>query len=195
MTPMAMTEPATVSPLWRGRAGMIGLIVAEASLFAVFVVAYLFYLGKSLNGPYPKDVLELPLFNTLCLLSSSVTVACAIRALRRGQARRSGGWFLLTLVLGAVFLVGTAREWFRLIAGHGFTIGTNLFGTTFYTLVGLHASHVSLGILILALLSVFAFSGALRPEHVERAELAAWYWHFVDGVWVVVFTVVYMVGR
>ncbi|HTO74195.1 MAG TPA: cytochrome c oxidase subunit 3 [Gemmatimonadales bacterium] len=195
MTSVTMTGPATVSPLWRGRAGMIGLIVAEASLFAVFVVAYLFYLGKSLSGPYPKDVLELPLFNTLCLLSSSVTVACAVRALRRGQARRSGGWFLLTLVLGAVFLLGTAREWYRLIVGHGFTIGTNLFGTTFYSLVGLHASHVTLGVLILALLSVFAYAGALRSEHVECAELVSWYWHFVDGVWVVVFTVVYVVGR
>jgi cytochrome c oxidase subunit 3 len=195
MTSMAMTKPATVRPMWRGRAGIIGLIVAEASLFAVFVVAYLFYLGKSLNGPYPKDVLELPLVNTICLLSSSVTVAVAVRALRRGQTRRSGEWFLLTLALGAVFLLGTAREWYRLIVGHGFTIGTNLFGTTFYALVGLHASHVTLGVLILALLSLFAYSGAMRPEHVERAELAAWYWHFVDGVWIVVFTVVYVVGR
>ncbi len=195
MTSVARTEPATLSPAWRGRAGMIGLIVAEASLFAVFAVAYLFYVGKSLNGPYPKDVLELPLVNTLCLLSSSVTVAVAIRALRQGQTRRAGGWFLLTLALGLAFLVGTAREWYRLIVGQGLTIATNLFGTTFYALVGLHASHVTFGVLLLTLLSVFAFSGALRPEHVARAELVSWYWHFVDGVWVVVFTVVYVVGR
>jgi cytochrome c oxidase subunit III len=195
MTAVAMTEPATVSPAWRGRAGMIGLIVAESSLFAVFVVAYLFYIGKSLNGPYPRDVLELPLFNSVCLLSSSVTVARAIRALRRGQVRRSGGWFLLTLGLGAIFLAGTAREWYRLIVGHGLTIGTNLFGSTFYALVGLHATHVSLGLVVLALLSGFAYAGALRGKDVPRAELAAWYWHFVDGVWMVVFTVVYVVGR
>jgi cytochrome c oxidase subunit 3/cytochrome o ubiquinol oxidase subunit 3 len=174
---------------------MIGLIVAEGSLFAVFVVAYLFYIGKSLNGPYPKDVLELPLVSTICLLSSSVTVAVAVRVLRRGQVRRSGGWFFLTLVLGAAFLVGTAREWYRLIVEQGFTIGTNLSGTTFYALVGLHASHVTFGIVLLTLLSVFTCSGALQSEHVARAELAAWYWHFVDGVWVVVFTVVYVVGR
>ena len=184
-----------MSPGWRGRAGMIGLIVAESSLFAVFVVAYLFYIGKSLTGPYPQDVLELPLFNTVCLLSSSVAVALAVRALRQGQARRSGGWFLLTLALGAVFLLGTAREWYRLIVQHGLTIGTNLFGSTFYALVGLHASHVSLGIVLLALLTSFAYAGALRGEHVPRAELVSWYWHFVDGVWVVVFTVVYVVGR
>jgi cytochrome c oxidase subunit 3/cytochrome o ubiquinol oxidase subunit 3 len=190
----AMAGPGPVSAS-RGRAGIIGLIVAESSLFAVFVVAYLFYIGKSLTGPYPRDVLELPLFNTICLLSSSVTVALAVRALRRGQARRSGQWFLLTLGLGAVFLVGTAREWYRLIVGHGLTIGTNLFGSTFYALVGLHATHVSLGIVVLALLSVFAYAGALRGEDVPRAELAAWYWHFVDAVWIVVFTVVYVVGR
>jgi cytochrome c oxidase subunit III len=191
----ATEESVSVSSAWRGRAGVIGLIVAESSLFAVFVVAYLFYIGKSLTGPYPRDVLELPLFNTICLLSSSVTVALAIRALRLGQARRSGQWFLLTLGLGAVFLVGTAREWYRLIVGHGLTISTNLFGSTFYALVGLHASHVSLGIVLLALLSSFAYAGALRGEDLPRAELAAWYWHFVDGVWIVVFTVVYVVGR
>ncbi len=178
----------------RGRVGMICLIVAETSLFAVFVVAYLFYIGKSLNGPYPKDVLELPIFNTVCLLSSSITIAVALRALRTGAARRSGVWLLVTIVLGAVFLAGTTREWYRLIVGHGLTIGTNLFGTTFYSLVGLHASHVIVGLAILILLCVFAFSGTLR-EHPKRAEIASWYWHFVDGVWIVVFTVVYLVGR
>jgi cytochrome c oxidase subunit 3 len=174
---------------------MISLIVAETSLFAVFVVAYLFYIGKSVNGPYPKDVLELPIFNTVCLLSSSVTIAFALRALRKADARRAGVWFLVTAVLGAVFLEGTAREWYRLIVEHGLTITTNLFGTTFYSLVGLHASHVTIGLVILTLLCIFAFRGALRGEHVERAEIASWYWHFVDVVWVVVFTVVYVVGR
>ncbi len=195
MRPVTVTEPDALNPAWRGRVGMIGLIIAETSLFAVFVVAYLFYLGKNLNGPYPKDVLELPIFNTGCLLSSSITIAFALRALRSGAMRRSGAWFLATIVLGAVFLTGTAREWYRLIVRHGLTIGTNLFGTTFYSLVGLHASHVIVGLAILTLLCVFAFSGALRREHLERAEIASWYWHFVDGVWVVVFTVVYLVGR
>jgi cytochrome c oxidase subunit III len=194
MTPLATTEPVAVSHAWRGRAGMIGLLIAETSLFGVFVVAYLFYIGKSLNGPYPKDVLHLPIFNTVCLLSSSVTVAFAVRALRSGSTRRSGMWFLVTIVLGAIFLVGTAREWYGLIVGHGLTIGTNLFGTPYYAVVGLHASHVTIGLIILTLLCIFAFSGALRP-HVERAELASWYWHFVDAVWVVVFTVVYVIGR
>jgi cytochrome c oxidase subunit III len=195
MTSLAATEQDAVGPEWRGRVGMMGLIVAETSLFAVFVIAYLFYIGKSLNGPYPKDVLELPIFNTVCLLSSSITIAFALRSLRSGDTRRSGVWFLVTIALGAIFLAGTAREWYGLIVRHGLTISTNLFGTTFYSLVGLHASHVTIGLVILTLLCVFAFSGALRREHVERAEIASWYWHFVDAVWIVVFTVVYVVGR
>jgi len=179
----------------RGRAGVIGFIVAETSLFAVFVVAYLFYIGKSLGGPSPRDVLELPVVGTICLLSSSLTVAFATRALAAGQVARAGAWLSVTVVLGLAFLAGTAQEWRRLIVERGFTIGTNLFGTTFYPLVGLHASHVMLGLVMLSLCVVFACSGSLKAAHGERVELVSWYWHFVDGVWIVVFTVVYVVGR
>jgi len=174
---------------------MICLIVAEASLFAVFVVAYLFYLGKSLTGPFPKDVLSVPVLGTVCLLSSSVTVALGARALARGAVARCGAWLLVTFLLGGVFLSGTAAEWSRLIRREGLTIGTNLFGTTFYALVGLHASHVIVGLVMLALITVFAWSRALKPAHAARVELVSWYWHFVDGVWVVVLTVVYVIGR
>jgi cytochrome c oxidase subunit 3/cytochrome o ubiquinol oxidase subunit 3 len=101
----------------------------------------------------------------------------------------------VTAVLGAIFLVGTAREWYELIYHHGLTIATNLFGTTFYPLVGLHASHVIAGLVMLGLCCVFAATGALRATHAERVEMVSWYWHFVDGVWVVVLTVVYFIGR
>ena len=183
------------STVFRGRAGVIGFILAETSLFAVFVVAYLFYLGKSLTGPYPKDVLELPILGTICLLSSSVTVALATRALAAGRVARAGAGLSVTIALGLVFLAGTAQEWRRLIVERGFTIGTNLFGTTFYPLVGLHASHVILGLVMLSLCVVFACTGALRVAHADRVELVSWYWHFVDGVWVVVLTAVYVIGR
>jgi cytochrome c oxidase subunit 3/cytochrome o ubiquinol oxidase subunit 3 len=174
---------------------MIGLIIAEASLFGVFVVAYLFYMGKSHGGPLPKDVLEVPVIGTICLLSSSVTVALGAKALARGNVRLSGAWLLVTALLGAVFLAGTAYEWYELIYHHGLTIATNLFGTTFYPLVGLHASHVIAGLVMLGLCCVFAATGALRAVHAERVEMVSWYWHFVDGVWVVVLTVVYLIGR
>src|SRR5688572_17308582 len=119
----SVLEPVPESTEWslppRGRAGGEGLIVAEASPLGVFVVAYRFYLGSSLNGPYPEDVLEVAVLNTLCLLASSVTVARAVRALRHGDRRRAGIWFPVTIVLGAAFLAGTAREWYGLIVGHG----------------------------------------------------------------------------
>ena len=193
--PQDTPEAGALGPNWRGRTGMVGLIIAEGSLFSVFVVAYLFYIGKSLNGPYPTDVLTLPLLGTVCLLSSSASVAKGARALRRGDVRRCGAWLLVTVALGLVFLTGTAREWARLIYHDHLTIGTNLFGTTFYPLVGLHASHVIAGLVMLGLCVVFAWSGALKTAHGERVELVSWYWHFVDAVWVVVFTVVYVIGR
>jgi cytochrome c oxidase subunit 3 len=195
MSGHAATHEGAVGHEWRGRAGMIGLIIAEASLFAVFVVAYLFYAGKSLSGPYPKDVLHIPVIGTICLFASSATVTVGVRALAGGNVRRAGRWLLLTAVLGAIFLAGTAREWYQLIYHDGLTIGTNLFGTTFYPLVGLHGSHVIVGLVMLGLCCVFAATGALRAAHAERVEMVAWYWHFVDGVWVVVLTVVYLIGR
>jgi cytochrome c oxidase subunit 3/cytochrome o ubiquinol oxidase subunit 3 len=94
-----------------------------------------------------------------------------------------------------VFLAGTAQEWYRLSVDHGLTLGTNLFGTTFYALVGLHAVHVAVGVIMLVLLWVLTWAGELQPGHAERAELVSWYWHFVDGVWIVVLMVVYIIGR
>ena len=179
----------------RGRVGMAGLIVTESALFSIFVVAYLFYIGKSLSGPYPADVLEFPVVATICLLSSSVTIMLAERALRKGQIRRFSLWWFLTILLGAQFLGATAVEWYRLIFASNLTIGTNLFGTTFYSLVGFHAFHVTVGLTMLTLVLVLSAVGYVRKEHAERVEVLSWYWHFVDVVWVVVLTVVYIIGR
>src|SRR5262249_57089601 len=98
---------------------------------------------------------------------------------------RAGSWLFVTVVLGLVFLSGTAAEWHRLIVERGLTIGTNLFGSTFYPLVGLHASHVIVGLVMLSLCVAFACAGALETIHAERVELVSWYWHFVAGMWVV----------
>src|ERR1700730_13979945 len=179
----------------RGRVGMYCLIAAEAAIFTIFVVAYIFYIGKSVTGPQPKDVLHVPVLFTICLLSSSVTVHFAVNMLRDGKVRSFTWWWFLTIILGAVFLAGTAREWRHLIYDEGLTIQTNLFGTTYYSLVGLHAFHVTVGLLALATVSLFTLFGQVRPAHAERAEVLSMYWHFVDVVWVVVFIVVYIVGR
>jgi cytochrome c oxidase subunit 3 len=179
----------------RGRVGMFCVIIAESAIFTIFVIAYIFYIGKSLYGPTPRDVLEVPLFNTVCLLSSSLTIWLAERTIERGQIKAFGLWWALTFVLGAIFLVGTGVEWNKLIYHDGLTISTNLFGTTFYSLVGLHASHVIIGLCALLLVLVLTVTGHVREEHAERIQVLALYWHFVDAVWIVVFTVVYIVGR
>lgn len=171
---------------------MFCLIAAETGIFSIFVVAYLFYIGKSVTGPMPKDVLELPIFISVCLLSSSLTVHLAVKSLARGRLAGFQVWWFATIVLGLIFLVGTAREWHRLIYEKGLTISTNLFGTTYYSLVGLHASHVTIGLVALSIVMTFALLGKVKPEHAERAEVLSLYWHFVDVVWVVVFTVVYI---
>jgi cytochrome c oxidase subunit 3 len=179
----------------RGRVAMFGLIAAEATIFSIFLVAYLFYIGKSLTGPMPKDVLSVPIFYTICLLSSSLTIHVAVRAIRRGNVRVFGVWWLVTIALGATFMFGTATEWQGLIYHEGLTISTNLFGTTYYSLVGLHGFHVVVGLIALSIVMALALLGKVRAEHAERIDVLSLYWHFVDAVWVVVFTVVYVIGR
>ncbi len=180
----------------RGKAGLACLILTEIALFSIFVVAYIFYMGKSLNGPFPKDVLDLPIWATICLLSSSATVEMAVRSLRKHQAAAFKLWLGVTILLGAEFLHQTAAEWHTLITEDHLTIATNLFGTTYYSLVGLHASHVVIGLTLLTLVLVVALRGFdLEGPHERRVELISWYWHFVDAVWIVVFTVVYVIGR
>ena len=174
---------------------MYCLIAAESAIFTIFVVAYIYYIGKSLTGPQPHDVLHTPIFLTICLLSSSLTIHLAVKLLGSGRVLSFALWWFLTFVLGAVFLAGTFREWRHLIYDEGFTIQTNLFGTTYYSLVGLHAFHVTVGLLALAIVLIFALRGDVTKQHVARAEVLSMYWHFVDVVWVVVFTVVYVIGR
>jgi cytochrome c oxidase subunit 3 len=190
--------PPIVPDLWvmpsRARAGMIALIVTETAFFTIFVTAYVFYIGKSLTPPYPRDVLSYPLFNTVCLLSSSVTIALASNALRAASIRRFSILWLITLALGTEFLIGTGMEWHRLIYHVGLTIRTNLFGTTYYSLVGLHAVHVIIGSFAIALVMTLTLMGAVTQEHAERIEMLSWYWHFVDAVWIVVFITVYVIG-
>jgi cytochrome c oxidase subunit 3/cytochrome o ubiquinol oxidase subunit 3 len=197
MTAIPLPEPI-VTP-WtlprRGPVGMLLFIVAEIAIFGVFVTTYLYYIGRSLTGPTPAEVLHFPVAMTVSLLSSSLTIHQATRALRRGATARFLGFWLATILLGAGFLLGTAREWHELIYEHHLTLRTNLFGTTYYALVGLHASHVVAGMLLLLIVATFGLAGRVRPEHVERTEVLSIYWHFVDAVWIVVVTVVYVIGR
>jgi cytochrome c oxidase subunit 3 len=188
-----------VAAVWqlpdRGTVGMMSFIIAESAIFTIFVVAYLFYLGKSVTGPTPREVLEVPVFYTICLLSSSVTIHLAAHRLERDARWSFMALWLITIVLGGLFIYGTAEEWRRLIVEHGLTISTNLFGTTYYSLVGLHAFHVTVGLVMLAIVLVLGVAGKVRRAQSARVGALSLYWHFVDVVWVVVFTVVYIIGR
>ena len=186
-------EPWTLP--YRGKVAMAGLIIAESAIFTIFVVAYLFYTGKSLTGPTPREVLEPPIFYSICLLSSSLTIHFATRLLQRERRGAFLGLLSLTILLGALFLYGTGREWYRLIYEHGLTISANLFGTTYYSLVGLHAFHVTAGLLMLSIVLLFGLAGRVGGQHSARLDVLSLYWHFVDAVWIVVFTVVYVVAR
>ena len=188
-------EPAEGAFPSRARVGMYCLIATEAALFTIFVVAYLFYIGKSLIGPYPAQVLDVPVLPTICLLASSATIMLAEGALRQGYGVRFSGWLLLTILLGVEFLRATAVEWRHLIFTHHLTISTNLFGTTFYALVGFHAMHVTVGLLLLTLVLILSLCGYVTGAQRDRVEALSLYWHFVDVVWVVVFLVVYIIGR
>ncbi|MDB4965788.1 MAG: cytochrome c oxidase, subunit [Myxococcales bacterium] len=179
----------------RNRVGMVCFIVAESAMFVIFVVAYLFYLGKSPYGPTPEQALSLPVANTICLLSSSGTIAWAVRALRRGRLATFAVAWGATAALGALFLAGTGREWARLVHHERLTPATNLFGTTYYSLVGLHAFHVTVGLVLLTTVLMLTLFGKLHRRYTEHVEVLALYWHFVDCVWIVVFSVVYVIGR
>ena len=179
----------------RGKVGLICLILTEVSLFSIFVTAYLFFMGKSTSGPQPADVLTVPIWATVCLLSSSLTAEMAVRTLRVNAKGRFQLWLGITILLGAEFLRQTAIEWNKLINTDHLTIATNVFGTTYYALVGLHATHVVIGLTLLLLVFLLGLSGAQLQKYEHRIELLSWYWHFVDVVWIVVFTVVYVIGR
>jgi cytochrome c oxidase subunit III len=188
-------EPGDWSLPSSRKVALVSLILTETTLFSIFLAGYLFYIGKSLTGPTPREVLDLPVLATICLLSSSVTIMLAERAFNRDRVGLFKLFWFATIVLGFLFLTMTAVEWRKLIYHDGLTISTNLFGTTFYSLVGLHATHVVVGMCLMSLVFVFSLLGYVTIMHRERLQMISWYWHFVDAVWIVVFTVVYVIGR
>jgi cytochrome c oxidase subunit 3/cytochrome o ubiquinol oxidase subunit 3 len=192
-------DPNSIARDWhladRGSVGILMLILTESVLFSMFVVAYIVYNGQSNVGPYPKDVLDIPILATICLLSSSLTIVLAESALKKGNLGNFRLWWIATIALGLEFLTATAAEWRHLIVDEHLTITTNLFGTTYYSLVGLHASHVVVGMVFLILVMFATLLGRNVRKQERRVKFLSWYWHFVDAVWVVVFTTVYVIGR
>ena len=186
---------ATLAP---AKVGMLTFLLSEVAFFGTLIMAYVYFLNQTTQGdPKPSQVFRLPmvLAATVCLLASSLTIHLAEQALGRGSHRRFLSWWGLTIVLGVLFLVGTGIEWSELIGKRGLTMSRNLFGTTYFTLVGFHALHVTIGVIVMILVFDLARRRQISEQNQTGVEVVSWYWHFVDAVWVVVFTLVYVVGR
>lgn len=193
-----LTPPAIVPErnLSAGQWGMLSFLVSEVAFFSTLIVAYITFFGTDIVGPTPAEALSLALVlcTTLCLVCSSFVIHLAEQALERGEQRRFCLLWAATIGLGIVFLAGTAYEWNELVNEHHLTISRNLFGTTYYTLVGFHALHVTVGVVTMLLVLWLAMRREITAANRAGVQLVSWYWHFVDVVWIVVFLVVY-VGR
>jgi heme/copper-type cytochrome/quinol oxidase subunit 3 len=174
---------------------MWAFLGSDCMFFGTLIATYVVYQGKSLKGPFPIDVFNIPItsVSTFVLLMSSMSMVLAYAALRQGNVKSFRIWIFSTAFLGMTFLGFQVFE-FRDFVHEGLTLKTNLFGTTFFTLTGLHGAHVTLGVIWLLSLGFHSFKGGITPDKHLDVDLAALYWHFVDVVWIIIFTVVYLFG-
>ncbi len=191
--PPIESEPNLGTIRW----GMICFLASESAFFATLIVAYLTFLGKDTVAPTPAAALSLPLVlcTTFLLVASSVTIHFAGKKLWAGDQPAFRLLWVATIILGMAFLLGTGYEWRELMIKHDLTISRNLFGTTYYTLVGFHGLHVTAGVTVMLIILALALGRPVNGGNRLGVEMVSWYWHFVDGVWLIVFTVVYLVGR
>ncbi len=167
---------------------------SECLFFGAFIATYLLYRGRSVKGPTPADVYNIPFTSvtSFILLMSSLTMVLALAAIQRGDHRRFRIWMIATALFGLTFIAGQIYE-FTEFYREGLALSTNVFGSSFFVLTGLHGAHVTVGIIWLLSLWGLSVQGKLGVQHSERVEIAGLYWHFVDVVWIVIFTVVYLI--
>ncbi len=172
---------------------MWAFIGSECMLFGALIITYLVYRGRSIVGPYPEELLNIPFITvtTFVLLMSSLTMVLALAAVQRNDMRQGKLWLLMTALLGLVFLSGQVYE-FSHFVHEGLGLTTNLFGASFFLLTGTHGAHVFVGVLWLLSLFVLAIRGKLTSANAETVEIMGLYWHFVDVVWIVLFTIIYL---
>lgn len=172
---------------------MWAFLGSDCLFFGSLISTFLVYRGKSLTGPYPHEVFDIPYtsVSSFVLLMSSLTMVLTLAAIKKGDERRFRIWLLATACLGLVFLGGQAYE-FTTFYNEGLWLQTNLFGSTFFTLTGFHGTHVFIGVLWLLSLYFASMTGRIKQKDSLSVEIAGLYWHFVDVVWIVIFTVVYL---
>jgi heme/copper-type cytochrome/quinol oxidase subunit 3 len=177
----------------RNRLGMLLFIASEAVFFALLISAYVYYQSVTFPGPNASNSLDpgLTAIYTVFLLASSVTAWAAGKSLEHGSRRGLIGWLILTIVLGGIFLFGQGREYLHLLS-QNISIDRNLFGTTFFTLTGFHGLHVLVGLIAIAILALLGWRGAFKGPKSGAVEAISMYWHFVDVVWIVLFSLIYL---
>ena len=200
MTQAAITEhhtpvEETSTGLNNRKLLMWAFLGSDVMFFGAFIATYLVYRGKSLVGPYPSEVLNIPIttVSTFVLLMSSLAMVLALHYVKEGEKNKGTLWILVVVVLGAIFM-GFQFVEFREFAHLGLTPRTNIFGTTFFILTGIHGAHVTIGVIWMAFLAYSSNNGALRADNALDLEIAGLYWHFVDIVWIVIFTVIYLIS-
>jgi heme/copper-type cytochrome/quinol oxidase subunit 3 len=194
-TPIGVQHLETSTGLDNRKLLMWLFLGSDCLFFGSFIAAYMLYRDRNLSGPYPSELYDIPFtsISSGVLLMSSVTMVLALAAIQNGNVRAMRIWLLATALLGLSFLSGQAFE-FTEFYREGLTLHTNMFGTTFYVLTGFHGAHVTIGVLILLSLVLASLSGKIQQEGSQHIELAGLYWHFVDIVWIVIFTLVYLVA-
>jgi heme/copper-type cytochrome/quinol oxidase subunit 3 len=193
----AYDSHGTATGVTNAKLGMWIFLSSEFLLFGSFISAYLLYKGRSPSGPKPSQVYDIPFTSTtsFILLMSSLTMVLALAAIQRGDHRRFRIWIMATALFGLTFVGGQVYEFTNFFREHHLALHTNVFGSTFFVLTGLHGAHVTAG--IIWLLSLFGLSsqGRLATRDSEKVEIAGLYWHFVDVIWIVIFTVIYLVPK
>ena len=194
-TTAAVGHPHTTTGLDNRKLGMWAFLGSECLFFGSLISTYLLYRGRSIQGPFPEQVYDIPYtsVSSFVLLMSSLTMVLALNAIQRGDHRKLRVWLLATALLGMTFIGGQVFE-FTVFVREGVTLSRNLFGSSFFVLTGFHGLHVTVGILMLLVLFGMSAAGRLPVENALRVELVGLYWHFVDVVWIVIFTVVYLIN-
>jgi heme/copper-type cytochrome/quinol oxidase subunit 3 len=193
-TPEASHGHSTSTGISNAKLAMWVFLGSDCLLFGGLISTYLLLRHRAVHGLGPKQVFDIPFtsVSSFVLLMSSLTMALAVSAIVRGDVRRNQVWLVTTALLGATFIGGQVYE-FTSFYREGLGYTTNIFGSAFYTLTGFHGVHVSVGIIMLMSLFVMSKRGHLGPEKAEAVEIVGLYWHFVDIVWILIFTIVYLI--
>ena len=186
-------HPPTATGLDTWKLGFWTFMGSETLFFGSFIATYMIYAGRSVEGPLPHEVLDIPLtsISTFVLLMSSLAMVLALSSVQRGNRKGSLLWLGMTAALGMTFLAFQAYE-FTHFYHVGLTLSTNLFGSSFFILTGFHGAHVTVGVIWLMILWLQTFAGRIGPRDSLKVEIAGLYWHFVDIIWIVIFTLIYL---